>query len=92
MAATKQDRASVFHQATREIRWLANSLKGMLAVADELHDLATLEKERDAFRAEIDALKVERKNYTDLTAEVAAAKSELARVRAEIDTVKARFA
>ena len=85
------DGGDVKRRALREIKYFANSLKGMMALADDLEDVANLEKEANTLRAEVDDLRGQRALLTALQGEISAAKSELGKITAEIDSVKAKF-
>jgi hypothetical protein len=50
------DGGDVKRRALREIKWLSNSLRGMMELADELADVADLQKEATALRVEIEAM------------------------------------
>ena len=89
--AEEQDEANWKRQSLRELKYVANSFNGLLLLADALEEPADLQKEVDALKAELVALKAERANYTNLTAEIAAAKSELAVITADIARVRSMF-
>jgi hypothetical protein len=89
--AEEANRGQVLHNAVREVKWLANSLKGLSALAEELQEPLDIQKDVDALKAELVALRAERKNYTDLAAETAALRTEKASLVAEIEGIKARF-
>lgn len=82
---------NVKRKAVQEIKWLANSLKGLLELADALQEPADLEKETAALRAEISALKVERADLTNLQTEIAVATAKRDSIFAEIEGMRQRL-
>jgi len=77
--------------AIRELKYFGNMMKGLIAYAAEMEDDLDADKRAAELRAEIEELKAQRANYTDLQAEIAAGKSELASITAQIDSVRAKF-
>jgi hypothetical protein len=90
--AEEQDAKDVKRQAVRELKYLANQFKGLLAWADEAQEEVDKEKIVAELDAKIEAKKAELAAFKDLTSETAALRAEQARLDGEIASVRAKWA
>ena len=86
-----EDLRAVKKRAVAEIKIQAQNMRGLLALADELDDVADLEKEAATLRAEIEALKEQQARLVGLQDKISEATVTLARINSEINATRARF-
>ena len=79
-------------KAVREIRWLANSLRGLTALADELDELADIEKEERLARERLDQLQAAAQKLEGVEANLVEKRAELKRVTDDLARVRATIA